>query len=72
MDNKPMLVYEETGVQVPQKFYGKKDGYKSASIPGDLPNYAFLIFDVRLTTFLTHLEKTQWLQTCAHSSACQV
>jgi hypothetical protein len=46
MDNKPMLVYEETGVQVPQKFYGKKDGYKSASIPGDVPNYAFLIFDV--------------------------
>lgn len=44
-DNKAVLVYEEnTGDREPQKFYGKKDGFKSAT--GEVPNYAFMVFDV--------------------------
>lgn len=49
---KPCLVYEEN-TDKPQKFYGKKVGTISASIidgqsgqQAEIPNYAFLIFDV--------------------------
>jgi hypothetical protein len=57
-DNKSILVYEESTNDEPQKFYGKKDEFQSAT--GDVPNYAFLIFDVSFLT-LESLEKKKWL-----------
>lgn len=61
-DNKPILVYEELSDH-PQKFYGKKVGTISSTIeqPGlqsevEIPNYAFMIFDVSLSDeLLTNL-----------------
>ena len=53
-----MLVYEEIGEENPLKFYGKRAGTISSSFenPGlpdenEIPNYAFLIFDVSLHYF---------------------
>jgi len=54
-ENKPILVYEELSSEGnPQKFYGKKVASISATneqnmmgIQTEIPNYAFLIFDVR-------------------------
>ena len=57
-DNKPILVYEESTNDEPQKFYGKKDEFQSAT--GDVPNYAFLIYDVSFLT-LTSVEKKKWI-----------
>jgi len=57
-DTKPVLVYEENSEINPQKFYGKRGGTMAASKvevdinqEADIPNYAFMIFDVSTPLF---------------------
>ena len=44
----PIFLYEEHTATDPTKFYGYRDNYKSANAKTKVPNYALMIYDVRL------------------------